>query len=124
MYEYYATLSKRHNNLNPIYDGDTVWLTVDLGFGVSVDIGSCRLYGINAPEMRGVEHPKGVESRDWLRNKLNSLGKFRIKTYKSGHEIVEEKGKYGRWLVDLIDEDGSSINEQLVEKGYAIHETY
>jgi hypothetical protein len=47
MYEYNARLMVRSNGRHPIYDGDTMWLEVDLGFGLTFALGPCRLFGID-----------------------------------------------------------------------------
>ena len=46
-----------------VKDGDSITLDVDLGFGLSKEI-EARLYGINAPEIRGKEKEHGFD-RDW-----------------------------------------------------------
>jgi endonuclease YncB( thermonuclease family) len=45
-----------------VYDGDTFWANVDLGFGLILHV-KVRLYGINAPELHA---PGGPQSRDYL----------------------------------------------------------
>lgn len=94
-----------------IYDGDTWTIDIDLGFGIWMKGQKIRLYGINTPEVRGVERPEGLMVRDWCRE--NFLGKDGIvQTFK------DSKGKYGRWLGDLWI-DNRSINRELVSLGYA-----
>lgn len=69
-----------------VHDGDTCRLDIDLGFGVQMagvsllgrPMWSCRVYGINAPELRvkdiatGVwmDNPAGLEARDFARGLL------------------------------------------------------
>jgi len=31
----------------------------------------------------------------------------------------DEKGKFGRWLVELFDSDGNSINARMMRDGFA-----
>lgn len=100
-----------------IYDGDTMTVVVDLGFGI-YSRQTLRLYGIDAPEMRGDEKEKGIVSRDWLRQKIEEAKsqneKVIIKTIKDATE------KYGRLLANIfIGTDPKSLNEQLVEQGLA-----
>jgi micrococcal nuclease len=105
MFEYRAIVTK-------VYDGDTVTVDIDLGFGVWVKKQKLRLLGINAPEVRGASRPEGLKSRDALRAKI--LGKeIIIKTQK------DKKGKYGRWLATIYDESNESINEWLLNENYA-----
>lgn len=94
-----------------VYDADTVRLDIDLGFGVWLYNQSVRLYGINAPEVSGVERPDGLVSRDRLRERLLEQNVV-IQTFK------DTKGKYGRWL-GVIWLGGENINEWLVSEGLA-----
>jgi micrococcal nuclease len=101
-----------------VYDGDTITVDLDLGCGVWLRNLKIRLYGINAPELRGKEKPKGIKSRDWLREKI--LGKsVKIKT------IKDRKGKYGRLLGRIWEKDHPvSINQQMVTEGLAEEKEY
>lgn len=96
--------------ISDVYDGDTVTATVVLGFQ-TLTVQKLRLYGINAPEMRGDEKEQGTITRDSLRNKI--LGqKVTVQT------IRDKKGKYGRYLA-IIYKDTLNINQWLVDKGLA-----
>ena len=104
MYEYKATVTK-------VYDGDTITVDFDLGFGILIRKQKIRLYGINTPEVRGPEKPEGIISRDALRERI--LGKVvTIKTFR------DKKGKYGRWLGEVFVEE-QNINQWLISEGYA-----
>ncbi len=97
-----------------VYDADTITVDVDLGFRAWLRGVKVRLYGIDAPEMRGPERPDGITSRDWLRGEI--LGQEIImRTYK------DRTGKYGRWLASLYraEDDETSINQELVTLGLA-----
>ena len=104
MYEYKAKVTK-------VYDGDTITVDFDLGFGILIRKQKIRLVGINTPEVRGPEKPQGIISRNALRQRI--LGKeVIIKTSK------DKKGKYGRWLGEVFVED-ENINQWLITEGYA-----
>ncbi len=104
MYEYKATVTK-------VYDGDTITVDFDLGFGIVLKKQTIRLFGINTPEVRGSEKADGIISRDALRQRI--LGKqVIIKTSK------DKKGKYGRWLGEVFVAD-ENINQWLISEGYA-----
>ena len=109
MYTYKAHVTK-------VYDGDTITADVDLGMGVWLRNQKIRLFGLNAPEMRGVERNEGVKSRDFLR-KLILNKEVTLMTYK------DEKGKWGRWLGDIFISNDQGvdvcINTILIQKGYA-----
>ena len=104
MYEYRAFVRK-------VYDGDTVTVDIDLGFGILLKSQKIRLLRINAPEIRGEQRPKGIKSRDALRNKIGNKWII-VKTKK------DKKGKYGRWLADLF-LDEQNINDWLIKEGLA-----
>lgn len=93
-----------------VYDGDTITVNIDLGFGINFKNQKIRLLGIDTPELRGEERPEGLKVRDWLRDKIDSKLVI-LKTYK------DSKGKYGRWLADVFI-DGECINADLVAQGY------
>ena len=95
-----------------VYDGDTITVDIDLGFGAKLEAQKIRLFGIDAPEIRGATRPQGIAARDALRDKIEGMT-VTLKTYK------DKRGKYGRWLghVFLGEE---SVNTWLVNEGYAI----
>jgi micrococcal nuclease len=105
--------------ITAVYDGDTVTAEVDLGFKIKFTE-KFRLFGINTPELRGVEREKGLVSRDAVRQKI--LGKqVIIKTQK------DKKGKYGRYLGTIfLEEEGEliNINEWIVENDYGVERNY
>ena len=106
MYEYKAFVRK-------VYDGDTVTVDFDLGFGITFSGQKIRLLGINAPEVRGPQRPDGLKSRDALRDRIGNKW-VKVKTHK------DRRGKYGRWLgeIYLLDED-ESVNQWLIKEGLA-----
>ena len=94
-----------------VYDGDTVTAMVDLGFLHFQEM-KLRLYGIDTPELRGEEREQGIIVRDILREMV--LGKeVTIRSYK------DKQGKYGRYLANIILEDGLEVNQWLVDNGHA-----
>ena len=106
MYEYNAKLLR-------VVDGDTLDVSIDLGFDVWVKK-RVRLYGINAPESRTrdlEEKKKGIAAKEKLQELLEaSNGIFVIKS----HGV----GKYGRCLGTIYVE-GDNINERLLAEGLA-----
>ena len=97
-----------------VVDGDTVDVLIDLGFGLCKKE-RVRVAGIDAPESRTrdlYEKKLGLEAKDWLKEHLYSGDELIIKT--------EKEGKYGRIIGWLFTEKfSSSINEIMVDKGYA-----
>jgi len=112
MYEYKAIVRK-------IYDADTITVDIDLGFGTWLKNQQIRLYGINAPEVRGESKVAGFAARDILIKWIPIGSEIIIRTHK------DDKEKYGRWLgeifvPDIATKELASINEQLVGGGYAV----
>ena len=103
-----------------VYDGDTIRVELDLGFGLKwVGDGrgvQIRLFGINAPEVRGNSRNLGVSSRDWLKYKIEGQN-IVLKTIKDSTE------KYGRYL-GIVYLDSENINESLVANGFAEKKDY
>lgn len=115
MYEYKAVVKR-------VYDGDTIVVNIDLGLGVWMHHQKLRLYGIDAPEIRGQERPEGLESRDYLSDRI-LYREILICT------IQDKKGKYGRWLakiylVDEVDGTKTCLNDDLVTEGHAEYRDY
>ena len=104
--------------VNRIVDGDTIDVTLDLGFGVKYDQ-RVRLAGIDTPEKRtrnAAEKVLGIDATDWLTKQLTSLSTVIIKT-----ELDGAIGKYGRvlgWLY-ISEKAPKSLNSQMVDEGYA-----
>jgi len=112
MYEYKAVVTK-------VYDGDTITVDIELGFGVYLNKQKLRLAYINTPEVRGEERPAGLISRDRVRELVLEQNVI-VKTYK------DSKGKYGRWIAEVFYEANPNegyttcLNQQLLNEGLAI----
>lgn len=95
-----------------VYDGDTVRLDIMLGLDVVLSNVSCRLLGINAPELRGSDKIAGIAARNRLRQLV--LGEeIIIQTHK------DRRGKYGRYLATLWCM-GINVNQKLIAEGHAV----
>lgn len=90
-----------------VVDGDTVNLTVDLGFTVLIRQ-SCRLYGINAAE-------KGTEGGNAATANLTEL--LPVGT----HVVVQSLAidKFGGRFDGIIYLTGTNLNDKLVKDGWA-----
>lgn len=100
-YEYKATVVRW-------IDGDTVELTVDVGFNLSYG-NHFRLEGIDTPE-RG--KPGYLEAKARA-NQIAPPGTVLLAT-------TSKADKYGRWLVYLHQEVGPPINAILLDEGFAV----
>lgn len=99
-----------------IYDGDTITVSVDLGYGIAV-IQKLRLNRIDAPELRGESRPHGIAARDWLRQQIPSGSRVNLQTVKDDQE------KYGRYLAEIYTEAGC-VNDLMVHAGFAVYRKY
>lgn len=111
MYEY------RVKKLLKVVDGDTIDVDIDLGFDISLTK-RVRLAGIDTPESRTsdkFEKTLGLESKEYLKKNIQDAKSIVIKT-----ELPDSTEKYGRilgWI--YIDGSEKSINETMIEHGYA-----
>lgn len=108
VYQYAATLVAVH-------DGDTITVTVDLGFRVAVTT-PVRLLGINAPELSTAA---GKVSAEWTRQWFGTYGT--TLTIVSAKSLDEYGDKYGRYLATVYIRGGTqSFNDAIVAAGYAL----
>jgi|TARA_R100000426_G_scaffold54703_1_gene39303 micrococcal nuclease len=108
MYEYSCTIDR-------VVDGDTVDVTIDLGFKI-FHKARVRMYGIDTPESRTRdldEKARGLLSKSFLQDALTKANKIIIKTQK------DAKGKFGRILGELY-ADEININQSMINKYLAV----
>lgn len=130
--------NKRQNfvyrgQVDRVYDGDTIWVTLDLGFDLFYKC-SVRLKGIDTPESRinTRKYPERLKEKQ-----LAKVAKKRMKEL-CGKEVWVEskkllkgsteedkregtaKEKYGRILGNLYRMDGTHIADVLIAEGLAI----
>ena len=119
MYEYHAIVDR-------VVDGDTIDVTIDLGFKVWKKM-RVRMEGINTPESRTrdlEEKKRGLAAKDRL---------IEILKFNDNKCILKVSGvgKYGRALATVLvnslsplnGEDGVTlidVNKQLIEEGHAV----
>ena len=111
----------RVTEINRVLDGDTIDVTIDLGFDLYKKE-RVRVAGVDTPEKRTrnlEEKALGIEATNWLKEKLESTiagdDELSVRT-----ELVGGVGKYGRLLGWLYIGDAElSLNEQMITEGYA-----
>ena len=111
----------RVTEINRVLDGDTIDVTIDLGFDLFKKE-RVRIAGVDTPEKRTrdlEEKALGIDATNWLKKKLEDTiageDELSIRT-----ELVGGMGKYGRLLGWLyIGEDLISLNELMIDEGYA-----
>ena len=107
--------------INRVVDGDTIDVTIDLGFDLYKKE-RVRVAGVDTPEKRTrdkEEKALGIDATNWLKEKLESTlrgdSELSVRT-----ELVGGVGKYGRLLGWLyIGDSELSLNEQMIDEGYA-----
>ena len=111
----------RVTEINRVLDGDTIDVTIDLGFDLHKKE-RVRVAGVDTPEKRTrnlEEKALGVDATAWLKSKLEE-------TIKGDEELIVRTelkggvGKYGRLLGWLyVGDTDISLNEQMITEGYA-----
>ena len=107
----------RVKSVNRIVDGDTIDVTIDLGFSININQ-RVRVAGIDSPEKRtrdAAEKALGIDATEWMRKRINEAPELIIKTAVEG-----SMGKYGRvlgWL--FVGDEDVSLNEQMINEGFA-----
>ena len=110
-------------NLVDIIDGDTMWVTLDTGFGDFVDQ-KLRLRGIDTPELKTAD---GRRARDFV---VNAIG---ADTGTTPPLVISttKVDKYDRYLADVfyapngvtepevIARNGTYLNRELLDRGLA-----
>ena len=111
----------RVTELNRVVDGDTIDVTIDLGFDLYKKE-RVRVAGVDTPEKRTrdlEEKALGLDATQWLKDKLEGAidgdDELTIRT-----ELKGGVGKYGRLLGWLyVGDEQVSLNEQMITEGYA-----
>ena len=110
-------------NIVRVIDGDTIVCNIDLGFDTWIHNEHVRLLGINAPEVRTrdpIEKVAGIEAKKYVERFFAQYeNKIVLETF------YDSTGKYGRTLaiVYVVDPENDrliSLNDKLVEEGYAM----
>ena len=107
----------RVKSVNRIVDGDTIDVTIDLGFSININQ-RVRVAGIDSPEKRtrdAAEKALGLDATERMTKLLEKAQELIIKTAVEG-----SMGKYGRvlgWL--FVGEEDISLNEQMINEGFA-----
>lgn len=112
MYQYKAKILK-------VLDGDTVDIDLDLGFNIVLANQRVRMAGIDTPESRTTdkeEKVRGTLSKKKLAEKLPVGSWVTIETQRSDNN----DDKFGRILAVFILEDGTSLNQWMIDHNYAV----
>ena len=107
--------------INRVLDGDTIDVTIDLGFDLFKKE-RVRVAGVDTPEKRTrnlEEKELGIDATNWLKKEMEDVlagdDELIVRT-----ELVGGTGKYGRLLGWLyVGDEQVSLNEQMIHQGYA-----
>ena len=111
----------RVTEINKVVDGDTIDVTIDLGFDLYKKE-RVRIAGVDTPEKRTrdlEEKELGIDATNWMKENLEGAidgdDELTIRT-----ELKGGVGKYGRLLGWLyVGDEEISLNELMIEEGYA-----
>ena len=125
----------RVTEINRVLDGDTIDVTMDLGFDLYKEE-RVRVAGVDTPEKmtRDLEEKKlGLDATEWIKDKLEgaidgddelSISTELVQRIPSNYPLEKlllgGVGKYGRligWF--YIGDTDLSLNEQMITEGYA-----
>ncbi len=116
MYQYKAKAEK-------VIDGDTIDVIIDLGFKITT-AQRIRFARINTPETFNVkkdteEYKKGILAKQYVEQRLAANQNLLIL------ETEKVTEKYGRYIGTIYLADSQmSLNDELVEKGFAFYVEY
>ena len=107
--------------MDKVLDGDTIDVTIDLGFDLYKKE-RVRIAGVDTPEKRTKnleEKALGIDATNWLKKELEDVlagdDELIVRT-----ELHGGVGKYGRLLGWLyVGDEELSLNEQMITQGYA-----
>ena len=116
MYQYEAKIVR-------VVDGDTMDIVIDLGFKITTNQ-RIRLKGINTPETFNVkrdseEYKKGIIAKEFVIKRIEENNSEAL------IDTDKDTGKYGRYIATIWLADSKiSLNDELVEKGFAVIANY
>ena len=111
----------RVTEINKVVDGDTIDVTIDLGFDLYKKE-RVRIAGVDTPEKRTrdlEEKELGLDATNWMKENLEGAidGDYEL-TIRT--ELKGGVGKYGRLLGWLyVGDEEISLNELMIQEGYA-----
>jgi len=102
-----------------IYDGDTIYMDIDLGFRMWLHGEPLRLWGIDTPEVKGQTKIVGLAVRDLVAEWIPEGSDTIIRTLKDKNG-EDRTGSFHRYLAIVCPLGWSeSINARLLREGHA-----
>ena len=91
-----------------VVDGDTVYVTLDLGWHISL-YSSLRVAGIDCPEL---PTPEGIAAK--------ARAQALLPTGTAVTVVSHKLDKYGRVLADVLLADGTNFGQLMLREGHAL----
>lgn len=109
MYVYNATVTDVH-------DGDTITVTVDLGWNVSMQRDHVRVAGISAREL---SMPGGPEARDYVQGLLPLGTRVVVRSVKVDQDPADVMS-FDRYVLYVQLADGRDLGAVVIAAGFAV----
>lgn len=113
--------------LEEVQDGDTLALIIDEGFGdwKAGDDNHFRIKGVNCPEIRGPERPRGLAAKAFVQNWLDEAARSSdpwplvIRTERlRGHQVRT----FARYVAEAWRKsDGANLADAIVAAGHGVY---
>ena len=106
--------------INRVLDGDTIDVTIDLGFDLYKKE-RVRIAGVDTPEKRTRdldEKALGIDATNWMKDKLREQSMETMNSLLGLNWLVAWVSTVA-FLVGYIGDAEVSLNEQMIEEGYA-----
>jgi len=100
-----------------VIDGDTIDVDIDLGFYVWIKKQRIRLFGIDAPEVKGETRSEGLAATEHLKSLIE--GESIILRTVKGDDGGDRDDSFGRWLGTIYHGD-MDVNAEMIRSGHAI----
>lgn len=101
-----------------IIDGDTIVVSIDLGFDAWLHHQSIRLEGVDTPEIRGPERPEGLVAKEFVEGLLPVSSEVIIQTRPN-----TKRKSFDRWVAQVyyrVDESSwGNLGQVLLAEGLA-----
>ena len=101
-----------------VVDGDTIIVSLSLGFDIVLEHVWIRLYDINAWEPKGETKEKGLEAAKYLEERLKE-GNIEVEVRSEWSKNKTGKDSFGRWI-GVVYVHGVDISAEMMEKGHAV----
>lgn len=107
-------------HVQKVTSGDSLHLVVDLGFHISTTV-SVSLYGVETPEYGTFDRQSGMDKGQAARD-------FTVEWFKTHpqpwilHTNKDRRDGFQRWQGTIMDAEGKSLADDLIEKGYGTND--